>query len=124
MTPTARWSACLDTLVDYIHTNAHLNLTLTDLEEQSHYSGRRLQQLFRDRFDCTPMQYVRRQRLGNALQRLKNAQPGDTVTRIARDCGYRHMSNFTVDFRKQYGIHPSSLLRASRSQQQQDWQAA
>lgn len=124
MTATARWSAGLDTLVDYIHTHAHLNLTLTDLEEQSHYSGRRLQQLFRQRFDCTPMQYVRRQRLGNALQKLQSALPGDTVTRIARDCGYRHISNFTTDFRKQYGRHPSSLLRTSRSQQQQKAQAA
>jgi hypothetical protein len=34
---TQHWSNPLDDLVDYIRQNAHQGLTLTDLEEQSHY---------------------------------------------------------------------------------------
>jgi hypothetical protein len=34
---TKQWTEKLDDLVDYIRSNAHLSLTLTDLEEQSHY---------------------------------------------------------------------------------------
>lgn len=104
----------LDDLVDYICANAHLNLTLTDLEKQSHYTARHLQNLFREKFDCTPMQFVRRQRLSMAMEKLKEAHGNETVTSIARDCGYRHTSNFTADFQKEFGFNPSAVLRSSR----------
>jgi len=107
-------SASLDELVEYIRANAHLPLTLTDLEERSHYSARHLQSLFRRRFDCTPMAFVRRQRLGTAMERLQAAADGDSVSRIARDCGYRHLPNFSTDFLRAFGTSPSAVLRASR----------
>lgn len=80
-----RWSAgpprrnTLDPLVDYIRAHAHCNLTLTDLEEQSHYSARQLQYLFRERFDCTPMQFVRRERLDLARPAAQ-PRPADSPT--------------------------------------------
>ncbi len=108
------WNNALDELVDYIRANAHLNLTLTDLEEQSHFSGRRLQYLFKERFECTPMQFVRRERLSTAMERLQTASPHTTVTQIARECGYRFTSNFTTDFQREFGITPSVVLRTSQ----------
>lgn len=108
-----RWTPRVDDLIDYIRANAHRPLTLTDLEEQSNYSARHLQTLFRDRFDCSPMQFVRRQRLTLAMQKLQSAGPGDTVTCIARDCGYRHLPNFSNDFRCEFGINPSQVLRGA-----------
>jgi len=107
------WTGQVDNLVDYIRGNVHLPLTLTDLEEQSNYSARHLQNLFREKFDCTPMQFVRRQRLFMALERLEDAGAGDTVTRIARDCGYRFTSNFSTDFHREFGVSPSKVLRGS-----------
>lgn len=108
------WSSRLDELVDYIRTHANCALTLTDLEEQSRYSARHLQNLFRQKFDCTPMQFVRRQKLELAMEKLQNA-PGDaTVSRIARDCGYRHLASFSSDFRRAFGVAPSVVLRRSR----------
>jgi AraC-like DNA-binding protein len=111
---TKQWTDKLDDLVDYIHSNAHLNLTLTDLEERSHYSGRQLQNLFREKFDCTPLQFVRRQRLSTAMEKLQTAGPGDTVTTIARDMGYRYTSSFSCDFQREFGVSPSVVLRSSR----------
>ena len=111
---TNHWTNHLDDLVDYIRLHAHQGLTLTDLEEQSNYSARHLQNLFKEKFDCTPMQFVRRQRLSNAMERLRLAKYDDTVTRIARDSGYRHTSNFTTDFQREFGIKPSAVLRASK----------
>jgi AraC-like DNA-binding protein len=103
----------LDDLVDYIRANRARALTLTDLEMQSSYSARHLQSLFRERFDCTPMQFVRRQRLSLAMAQLETAGPGDSVTRIARSCGYGHLSNFTSDFRREFGVTPSQVLRGA-----------
>ena len=108
------WANPLDDLVDYIRDNAHLNLTLTDLEERSHYSGRHLQNLFKEKFDCTPMQFVRRQRLSMAMEKLQLASCDDTVTNIAREIGYHYTSNFTQDFQREFGVNPSAVLRGAR----------
>lgn len=108
------WTNPLDDLVDWIRANAHASITLTDLEERSHYSARRLQTLFREKFGCTPMQFVRRQRLDLALQKLHAAGWDDSITSIARACGYRHLANFSSDFQRQFGLAPSALLRAAR----------
>ena len=110
-----RWSSPLDELVDYIQCNAHLIITLTDLEERSNYSARRLQYLFQEKFDCSPMQFVRRQRLSTAMEKLRTAEWGDTVTSIGRDCGYRFTSNFSSDFHREFGVAPSVVLRASQT---------
>ena len=108
------WRSSLDELVDFIRAHPQSELTLTDLEEKSHYSARHLQNLFKEKFDCTPMQFVRRQRLDYAMERLQTADWDETVTSIGRDCGYRFTSNFTTDFHRQFGVTPSTVLRASR----------
>lgn len=109
-----RWSSSLDELVDYITSNRCRSLTLTDLEKQSHYSRRHLQTLFQEKFGCTPMQFVRRQRLAAAMEKLQAAEGEISVSRIARDCGYRSLSNFSSDFQCEFGELPSSVLRRSR----------
>ena len=35
------------------------------------------------------------------------------MTRIAREVGYRHTSNFSADFQRQFGVAPSVVLRRS-----------
>jgi AraC-like DNA-binding protein len=109
-----RWSPGLDELVDQIRANRQQPFVMADLERMSCYSARHLTTLFRERFNCTPMQFVRRQRLELAMERLMAPQPGDTVIRIARECGYRHAANFSVDFQRQFNSKPSDVLRLSR----------
>jgi AraC-like DNA-binding protein len=48
------------------------------------------------------------------MERLQVADHDDTVTKIARECGYRFMSNFTTDFQREFGVTPSVVLRTSR----------
>lgn len=103
----------LDTLIDFIRANIEQPITLTELEEQSHYSARHLHTLFHKKFACSPMQFVRRQRLSMAMQRLQTAQWDDSVSAVARDCGYRFVSNFSHDFHKEFGITPSTIIRSS-----------
>ncbi len=108
--------AFLDDLVDFIMANLNRRITLTDLEEQSHYSGRQLQYMFRRKFECTPLQFVRRQRLKMAMARLEQCQPNDTISKIARELGYRSTSSFSADFSQQFGTCPSIVLRSRRQQ--------
>ena len=110
-----RWNTRLDDLVDYIQANICLDLTLTDLEDRSHYSARQLQNLFREKFGCSPMQFVRKQRLSKAMEALQTAADNETVTNISRKIGYRSTSSFIKEFRHQFGVTPSTVLRASRA---------
>jgi len=100
----------LDGLIDWIHAHCHEAISLTDLEERSHYSRRSLQYAFRARFGCGPMQYLRRQRRWLARRRLEQAPPGTTVTDIAVACGYLSVSSFRRDFQTRFAVAPSSLL--------------
>ena len=100
-----------DELIDYILANLGEPLNLTNLENHSHYSRRTLQYVFRDRFGCTPSQWIRKQRLEMAHHRLQNPQPRDSVSEVAFACGYRSMSLFSLDFQQHYHIKPSHLLR-------------
>ncbi|MFM7548589.1 MAG: helix-turn-helix domain-containing protein [Cyanobacteriota bacterium] len=45
------------------------------------------------------------------------AGDGATVTRIARDCGYRSTSQFSSDFHREFGQLPSHILWRSRHTQ-------
>jgi AraC-like DNA-binding protein len=111
-----RREAFLDDLVAYIMANLYRPITLTDLEEQSHYSGRQLQYMFRRKFECTPLQFVRKQRLKMAMARLEQCQRHDTISKIARELGYRSTSTFSADFFRQFGTNPSVVLRCQRQQ--------
>lgn len=104
----------IDELVDFISANLNQPITLTDLEQRSNYSGRQLQYMFRRKFECTPLQFVRRQRLKMAMARLEQCQPADTIAQIAREVGYRSTGSFSADFFRQFGTHPSVVLRSHR----------
>lgn len=109
-----RTDACIDDLVDFIRLNLHRRLCLSDLECRSMYSRRALHYAFRARFDCSPMQWVRQQRLAMALDRLQNPMQGESVLGVATACGYRSLSQFSVDFQRAYQRKPSEVLRRGR----------
>jgi AraC-like DNA-binding protein len=101
----------LQQLLDWIDAHLDSPMGLSDLEAQAHWSRRSLQYAFQSACGCSPMQWVRRRRLQRAMQRLKNPQPGDSVSSIARSVGFASSVSFGRDFRRLYGCTPSSLLR-------------
>ncbi|MCP9929439.1 helix-turn-helix transcriptional regulator [Cyanobium sp. AMD-g] len=103
-----------DELIDYIKENLAKPLTLTDLEARSHYSRRALQYAFAERMGCRATEWIKHQRLDQARRRLENPNPEDTVGSIARECGYRSLGLFSVDFQQRFHVKPSVLLRESR----------
>jgi len=105
----------IDALVDWMHAHCHEPICLSDLERRSHYSRRSLQYIFRARFGCGPMQYLRRQRLWLARRRLEE-QAGDQASAsgmadLARSLGYLSLASFSRDFRSCFGVPPSGLRR-------------
>jgi AraC-like DNA-binding protein len=104
-----------DELIDFIKENLAQPLSMTLLESRSHYSRRALQYAFMERMGCTATQWIRSQRLDLARQRLEYPRPMDSVGSIARECGYRSLGLFSMDFQQRFHIKPSMLLRESRA---------
>jgi AraC-like DNA-binding protein len=100
-----------DQLIDWIEANLHRPLLLSELADQSGYSQRSLRNFFQERFGCGPVQWIRSRRLSGARQRLLSPEATDTVSLIAGNFGYPHLSQFSRDFQRAYNIRPSDLLR-------------
>lgn len=99
-----------DALIDYIRTNLDQPLALSDLEARSFYSRRALQYAFRQKLNATPRQWIREQRLAQALERLE-ADGAQSIQAVALACGYRHMGLFSADFKRRFGVSPSQVRR-------------
>lgn len=83
---------------------------LHELAQQIAMSGSSLRNKFRDLFGESLFDFIRRQRLLKAHALLSC---GHSIERTAYECGYRHASNFTTAFKRQFGYSPGSLLRSA-----------
>jgi AraC-like DNA-binding protein len=107
-------SAGFEMLLEWLSGHLTEPLSLSEMGARSGYSRRALQRVFQQRFGCGPMQWLRRRRLELALDQLSRANVGDSVSSIARLCGYLSLTSFSRDFSRVYGRKPSEILRASR----------
>jgi AraC-like DNA-binding protein len=97
-------------LVEWVLAHLDAPISLSDLERRSHYSRRSLQQAFKERFGCGPMQWLRRQRLAKARALLM--QPGSqSLLEVAQACGYLTVASFSRDYTARYGEPPSVFRR-------------
>ncbi|MEB3182865.1 MAG: AraC family transcriptional regulator [Cyanobacteriota bacterium] len=105
----------IDELLEWIRANLDRPISLTELERQSAYSQRTLRTAFQQRFGCGPNEWIRKQRMEAARRQLLQPQPGDSVSLVARRCGYSHLSQFSRDFHRTFGLSPSGVLRQGRA---------
>lgn len=110
---SARRSRLMAEIEEYLIANLALPIRLTQLESRFNVSRRTLQQWFRQRHGCGPIQWVRRRRLYAARHKLLER---DAVTvsiqSISEECGYLSAASFSRDFRKCFQMKPSDLLQA------------
>lgn len=100
----------LDRVCDYIMANLFNTITLTDLEHVAMLSGRALQYAFMKTYGCSPMAWVRQQRLQKARERLEQGLPGTNVTSVALECGFSSASAFSSYYQQQFNERPSETL--------------
>jgi transcriptional regulator GlxA family with amidase domain len=61
----------------------------------------------------SPMLALKNRRLESARDDLLRADPADSVTSIALKWGFEHLGNFSRDYFRRFGEHPSETLRHS-----------
>jgi AraC-like DNA-binding protein len=100
--------------IEFIQARAGGPVGLVELATYCGASLRTLQILFRRELQCTITQYILKTRLERAHNLLKAAPPGTSITGVALQCGFNHMSQFAQSYRGAFGELPSSTLRRSR----------
>nr|WP_229022805.1 helix-turn-helix domain-containing protein [Actinomarinicola tropica] len=73
-------------------------------------STRTVQRVARRYVGLPPLTIIRRYRLQEAAQRLRD-DPSIGIARVAADLGYADHAHLTTDFRRVLGITPSSYRR-------------
>jgi AraC-like DNA-binding protein len=100
----------LDRVCQYIQAHLREPINLTDLERVSCMSRRKLHYSFLRRYNCTPMQWVRAERLMLINSKLNRAIPGDSASKIALEYGFTKATTFSNYYLKQFGELPSTTI--------------
>ncbi|MEO9274390.1 helix-turn-helix domain-containing protein [Marinomonas sp. 5E14-1] len=96
--------------------DSHLDepVTVTQLCEITNVSRRTLQYSFESILGISPIQYLRMSRLNGVRRALiqvnKSAQDSETVSSIASQWGFWHLSQFSKDYKQLFGEQPSQTL--------------
>jgi hypothetical protein len=64
----------------------------------------------RERFDTSPKQWIRAQRLRKAMELLRQRPENRSVREVAHTCGYTHMEHFSRQFKELQGCKPSEVM--------------
>lgn len=97
---------------EFIDANLCDPIALDEMIEVSGVSARSLHAGFRRFRDTTPMNYLKNRRLMLANRQLcAHVGSGQTVTQVALECGFTHLSKFARDYQDRFGELPSETLK-------------
>ncbi len=99
---------------DYIHARLSEPVRLSELCRHAHLKIRSLEYGFREVTGLTPVAYIRSLRLNavrKVLQRVSTRQR--SISEIATDTGFWHLSQFALDYRQFFGETPTETRRRS-----------
>jgi AraC family ethanolamine operon transcriptional activator len=78
-----------------------------------HVSRRTLQYCFEDVVGVSPLSYLRTIRLNEVRRELFFGGRYGQVTEVAMSWGFRHLSQFSIDYQKLFGVLPSQTVRSN-----------
>lgn len=102
--------AVVDRARSFILENPDTPMTVTDLCEVANVSRRTLQYAFESIIGISPIQYLRTSRLNGVRRALISASQSASISDIAAQWGFWHMSQFAKDYRQLFGERPSETL--------------
>jgi AraC family transcriptional regulator, ethanolamine operon transcriptional activator len=101
----------------YIAQNLTEPIRLADLCRHARTQPRSLEYGFQELLGMSPIAYVRTIRLHRARRVLRSAAVRTrSISEIALDCGFWHLSQFALDYKLLFGEKPSVTLRRTTAQ--------
>ena len=92
----------------YIEQNYREPITLDSIAARLHFSKQHIIRLFKKTYNLSPIKFLSQLRLEAALHHLR---AGDTVNNIADQLHYSTPANFSMAFKKYYGLAPTDYLK-------------
>ena len=99
---------------EYMEAHSAEPIKIRDVVEACGCSSSLIHRAFQRYRAYTPNEFLISQRLEAARRRLLSPSQNDTVTSIAWDCGFAHLSRFAATYQRRFGETPSATLRRSR----------
>ncbi|HEU5134795.1 MAG TPA: AraC family transcriptional regulator [Steroidobacteraceae bacterium] len=97
----------------FIHAHLAESMTLAELCRHAHLQARSLEYGFRDLVGLSPFKYIKMLRLGEVRRRLQTTCAAErSVSEVALDCGFCHLSQFAADYKRVFLESPSATRRA------------
>lgn len=97
-----------------MRANAYLPISLGDVCVAAGVNARTLQDSFRKKRGCTPMQFLREVRMQEVRAGLLKPGVDTNVSGEAARWGFLHFGRFSREYRSRFGELPSETLRRSR----------
>jgi AraC family transcriptional regulator, ethanolamine operon transcriptional activator len=101
----------------YISENLADPIRLADLCRVAHTQARSLEYGFQELLSMSPVTYIRTMRLHRARRLLRSSvMRTRSISEIALDCGFWHLSQFSADYKILFGEKPSVTLKRTMAQ--------
>ena len=98
-------------LTEFIDENLNQKLSLEDLAQKFFYNPSYFSRAFKQKFGCSPVEYIARERSRRAAELLAT-NPRMTMEKIAEECGFGDKSSLYRSFEKFYGCSPSEYRKS------------
>ena len=103
----------LAAVLQHMHAHYDQPLKINELAAMAKLSPYQFEQRVRKIFGITPGQFIQKVRMDAAVRRLRES--GDSIVKIALDCGYAEQSSFTRQFKQAIGLSPARYRRMQLS---------
>jgi len=110
--PAALWQVQL--AKQFIEANWDLPKRIEELVRVTNVSARSLFSAFKAGRGYSPMDFVKRVRLGHARQKLSRPDAMTSVTGVAHECGFGNPGHFAMNYRELFCESPSETLKRGR----------
>lgn len=108
-----KYAESLQKVLDYIEENLYEDIDLEQLASVACYSKYHFLRIFKETFDMTPAEYVRRRRITESVRDL--ADTDAFISQIGYMHGFNSKENFTRAFKSEHHISPSDYRMTDNS---------
>ncbi len=108
-----KYAEPLQRVLDFIEENLYEDMDLNGLASVAGYSKYHFLRLFKDAFQMTPSEYVRRRRITESAREI--ADTHEPISQIGYRHGFNSKENFTRAFKSEHHILPSEYRSTDSS---------